>query len=349
MEILDKSRYDEFERFVRSHSGGSITQSVLWHEVKSNWLPEVVAVRGEDGQIIAGVSILVRKFPLVGTSMLYAPRGPVCDLYDADIMDKIQQGVDLVAKKHRAHLYKIDPEILNSDEKFIALMASMGYRRYLGGTGFETIQARFNYRLYLDGRSEDELFANLTQKTRYNVRVAKKHGVQVRVGTRGDLDEFARLMAVTGERDGFSVRSKAYFERMLDALGDHVRLYMAYYEGEAVAGAITTNYAGKTCYIYGASSNEHRRVMSTYIIQWEMIRWAVETGCTVYDFQGVSGNMSEDDPLYGLYRFKRGFGGTLDELAGEFDYIYMPLRSKLVDLAINLAELLRALKRRFGR
>jgi len=89
--------------------------------------------------------------------------------------------------------------------------------------------------------------------------------------------------------------------------------------------------------------------MATYLIQWEMIRWAVETDCTVYDFQGVSGNMSEYDPLYGLYRFKRGFGGTLDELAGEFDYIYMPLRNKLADLAITLAELLRTVKRRFGR
>jgi len=346
LEILDKSCYGEFEEFVRRHPNGSVTQSSLWHDVKNQWVPEIVVVRGDDGEIIAGVSVLVRKFPIVGTSMLYAPRGPVCDLYDADIMGKIQKGVDLVAKKHRAHLYKIDPEVLNSDEKFISLAESMGYKRYLGGTGFETIQARFNYRLYINGRSEEELLANLTQKTRYNVRVALKHGVEIRVGTREDLDDFSRLMAVTGERDGFSVRPKAYFERMLDTLGEHVRLYMAYYDGKAVAGAITTNYAGKTCYIYGASGNEHRRIMSTHLIQWEMIRWAVQTGCSVYDFQGVSGNMSEYDPLYGLYRFKRGFGGTLDELAGEFDYVYMPVRCKLADWAISLAELLRGIKRR---
>jgi len=261
LEILDRSLYDEFERFVISHEGGSVTQSVLWHEVKGNWLSEVVVVRGEDGEIVAGVSILVRIFPFIKTSMLYAPRGPVCDLYDEDIMRKLQQGVDLAAKKHNAHIYKIDPEVLNLDAKFILLAQSMGFKRYFGGTGFETIQARFNYRLYLNGRSEDELFANLSQKTRYNVRVARKHGVEVRVGCMEELDDFSRLMAVTGERDGFSTRPKAYFERMLTALGGHVRLYMAYYDGEAVAGAITTNYAGKTCYIYGASSNEHRRVM----------------------------------------------------------------------------------------
>jgi len=80
-----------------------------------------------------------------------------------------------------------------------------------------------------------------------------------------------------------------------------------------------------------------------------MIGWAVDTECTVYDFQGVSGNMSEYDPLYGLYRFKRGFGGTLDELAGEFDYVYKPIMNKLADLAIALAEILRAVKRKLGR
>jgi lipid II:glycine glycyltransferase (peptidoglycan interpeptide bridge formation enzyme) len=350
LEILAKDLYGEYEDFVRAHPSGSVMQSVLWHRVKDNWRPEIVVVRNDEGAIIAGVSVLVRRIPVIGTSMLYAPRGPVCDLYDADIMSKIKQGVDMVAKKYRAHIYKIDPDVLNADEAFVSRAVAAGYKRYIGGTGFETIQPRFNYRLYLDGRDEDALFMNLASKTRYNVRVARKHGVEVRIGGREDLDEFVRLMVVTGARDGFSVRPRAYFERMLEALGEHVRLYMAYYQGKAVSGAITTNYAGKACYIYGASDNEHRNVMPNYLIQWEMIRWAIETNCTVYDFQGVSGNFAdENDPLYGLYRFKRGFGGQVDELAGEFDYIYMPLRNKLVDVMVDLVERLRALKRKLRR
>ena len=99
--------------------------------------------------------------------------------------------------------------------------------------------------------------------------------------------------------------------------------------------------------MYGASDNVYRNVMPNYLIQWEMIRWAIQTGCTVYDFQGVSGNITdENDHLYGLYRFKKGFNGTLDELAGEFDYVYRPLRAKLVDHAIDLNEWLRGVKRR---
>ncbi|MBR3935979.1 MAG: peptidoglycan bridge formation glycyltransferase FemA/FemB family protein, partial [Oscillospiraceae bacterium] len=220
--------------------------------------------------------------------------------------------------------------------------------RKFGPTGFETIQCRFNYRLYIEGKTEDEVFMNLTQKCRYNVRVAMKHGVEIKIVGKEYLDEFMRIMQTTGERDGFNIRPKEYFERMLDCLGEHVRLYMGFYNGQAVCGTITTNYAGKCCYVYGASDNAYRNVMPNYLIQWEMIKWAIETGCTVYDFQGISGNLEdESDHLYGLYRFKRGFNGQVDELPGEFDITYKPLAAKMVKHAIKLNAKLHKLKKRF--
>ena len=161
------------------------------------------------------------------------------------------------------------------------------------------------------------------------------------------LDAFVRIIKATGERDGFNTRPKASFERMLDALGEHVRMYMGFYQDQPICGAITTNYAGKACYVYGASDNVYRNVMPNYLMQWEMIRWAVETGCDVYDFQGISGDMeNENGHMYGLYRFKRGFGGQVDELAGEFNYVYKPVVSRMVDLALWGNEKLRALRRR---
>ena len=136
----------------------------------------------------------------------------------------------------------------------------------------------------------------------------------------------------------------------MDSLGEHIRMYIAYYEGEAIAGSIATNYAGKTYYLYGCSSNEHRNTMSTYLLQWEMIRWAQETGCTIYDLQGVSGNYKdEDDPLYGLFRFKDGFGGQVDELVGEFNYTYKPFMEKVVNKAIDANEWLRGVRRKMSR
>ncbi len=349
MEILTPEQYPEYETFVSGHKSGRFQQSVLWRGVKDNWGFDAVVSRDSDGRIKGAMGVLSQRVPLINTCMLYAPRGPVCDLHDKETLADLKAGADVLAKKYNAYTFKIDPDILMADSAFLCTMEEMGFRQYAGPTGFETIQSRFNYRLYFEGRGEEALFMNLTQKTRYNIRVAQKHGVEVRVVGPEYLDEFMRLMTVTGERDGFNIRPKAYFARMLEVLGEHARLYMSFYQDKAVSGALCVNFAGKTCYVYGASDNEYRNVMPNYLIQWEMIRWAIETGCFLYDFQGVSGNLSETDHLYGLYRFKRGFNGVLEELAGEFDYIYRPVTAWFVNIAIHVNEFLGTLRRKLRR
>ncbi|MDP4094849.1 MAG: peptidoglycan bridge formation glycyltransferase FemA/FemB family protein, partial [Bacillota bacterium] len=74
-----------------------------------------------------------------------------------------------------------------------------------------------------------------------------------------------------------------------------------------------------------ASSNEYRNVMPNYLLQWEMIKWSLESGCEIYDFRGVSGDLDESNPLYGLYKFKKGFNGKFTEFVGEMDYVFKPL------------------------
>ncbi len=347
MEILRREQYLEYEEFVSAHPRGEFMQSTHWQEVKANWRWEAVVSRGEGGRIVGACTVLIQRMPFFGTTLLYSPRGPVCDLADKAVLADLKAGVDALAKTYNAHLFKMDPDVAAADTGFLRTMEEMGFRRFYGPDGFETIQARFNYRLYLRGRGEEELLAGFTQKTRYNIRVAQKHGVEMKVVGPEYLDEFMRIYRTTGERDGFNTRPKEYFARMLSALGVHCRLYMGFYQGQAVCGAIATNYAGKTCYVYGASDNAHRNVMPNYLMQWEMIRWAVETGCQVYDFQGISGDLTnEQGHMYGLYRFKRGFGGQVDELAGEFNYIYKPVVSRLVDLAIRGNEKYRTIRRR---
>ena len=349
-EILTPEQYPELDAFVMAHPQGGFTQISAWRNVKSNWGYEAVVVRSDSGSIVGSAGILVQKIPLIGTSFLYCPRGPVCDLHDREVLSALMRGVDVLAKKYTAHVFKMDPDVLFSDTEFADLAKSMGFVQSYGPDGFEGIQARFNYRLYINGRDEEALLMNLTQQTRRNLRLAERHGVEVRVCGSEMLPEFCRLMATTGERDGFAIRPKAYFERFLSALGERARLYIAFYEGRAIAGAIATNVAGKVCYVYGASDNETRNVMPNYLVQWKMILWALETGCSVYDFQGVSGNLNpEGNHMYGLYRFKHGFNGQLDELAGEFDRTYRPIRARMVDGAIALNDSLRKIKRKLGR
>lgn len=346
MELLTTQNREEYEAFVLAHPAGEFTQSLRWPEVKNNWGYEGILSRGADGAVRGAMLVLVQRIPLIGTSFLYAPRGPVCDLHDRETLADLMSGVDLLAKKHKAHAFKVDPNVLFDDQQAAQNLKELGFKQSYGPDGFEGIQARFNYRLYLQGRSEEEILTNLTQSCRRKVRIAQRSGVEVRPVGLEYLDEFVRIMQVTGQRDGFAVRPKAYFARMLQALGPHARLYMGFYQDKPVCGALSTNYAGKVCYVYGASDNVHRDVMPNYLMQWEMIRWAIETNCTVYDFQGVSGDLTEGSHMYGLYKFKRGFNGQLDELAGEFDKIYRPVALRLVDVAIAANDKLRKLKRK---
>lgn len=94
---------------------------------------------------------------------------------------------------------------------------------------------------------------------------------------------------------------------------------------QILSGAILMTTGKKACYLYGASDNRFRDRMPNYLIQWEMMRHAQSTGAEIYDFRGVSGNLSPDHPLFGLYRFKRGFQGEFVEYIGEFDAVLKPL------------------------
>ena len=137
------------------------------------------------------------------------------------------------------------------------------------------------------------------------------------------------------------------FEKMYDELAPkHMKLLMAYYEGKPISGIIPIMYGNKTWYLYGASSNEHRNLMPNYLLQWEMIRQAIQNGCDVYDFRGVSGVVVESHPQYGLYRFKKGFGAEFTEFIGEVYLPFKPLTYKLYKFAEKSFRTLRDWKRK---
>ena len=235
-----------------------------------------------------------------------------------------------LAKEFRAYVFKIDPDVPSSETAVAAYMTRYGFEIKAGGAKFEAIQPRYVFRLYLNGRSEEELMASFHQKPRYNIRVAARKGVRVEVCGKETVPEFGGLMLTTGVPYGFFTRQPQYFADILDNLGEHARLYMAFLDEpqpdgatrpKAIAGTLAIWYGDKVWYLYGASSNEDRNYMPNYLLQWEMIRWAVEKGCRVYDFRGVPGDVGEDHPLYGLVKFKRGFNGDYTEFVGEMDLV----------------------------
>ncbi len=323
-EIITKNTLPEYEAFIDAHPKGHFMQSSMWGRVKDNWIWEAVAVRDDEGKIKGALSVLIRRLPVLNDTLMYGCRGPVCDMHDENTIRELLTGVRELAKKYRSYTLKLDPDIEAGDLSFLSIMDKLGFRRSFGGKNFEGIQPRFVFRLDVEGKTEDEVMEIFHSKTRYNIRLAERKGVGVRVCGKEMLDDFSKIMLETGVRDGFVTRPKAYFEKMLDVLGGHARLYMAFLDEKPIAGTLAIWFGDKVWYLYGASSNEYRNVMPNYLLQWNMIRWAIEKKCRIYDFRGVSGDLSEDNPLYGLYRFKKGFNGKFCEFAGEFDYVLNP-------------------------
>lgn len=332
-EYVTNASLNEYEEFIKEHPKGHFMQSYEWGCVKHDWKWEAVVSRGSDGEIRGSLAVLIRS---VGPfSMMYAGRAPICDVHDKEVLYELFDGVKAIAKRHRAYTLKIDPDIESDDAEFLKLMRDYGFSLLASGAEFDAVQPKYVFRLYLEGRSLDEIIASYSSKTRYNLRLAERQGVTVSIENKKGLNAFSELMLITGIRDGFVTRPKAYFERILDCLGDHARLYIAWYEGKPIACALAVLFGDKVWYLYGASANEYRNVMPNYLLQTEMIGWAVENNCRLYDFRGVPGDVGEDHPLYGLVRFKRGFNGKYTEFIGEFEYHFHPFVNKTMTLAMG--------------
>lgn len=326
MPVLDKNNLEQvkkYNEFVRNKRHASALQDLNWAHVKSSeWLSEAVYLE-KNGNITACMSLLIRRFG--NYSIIYAPRGPVCDIYDLSEVKELIKEVEPIAKKYNAFVLKFDPEI-KYDAKLEAIYKSNGFKvENRDNKKHELIQPMYNMILNLEGKTEEEIFKGYSEKTRYNIRVAEKKGVTVRYSrSEEDLKKFTELSYITAERDKITLRDYDYYKKMLDAFDEnHLRIYLAEHEGEVLSGAIALNYGGKLFYIYGASSNNKRNLMPNYLMQQEMIRWGIETGCSNYDFGGVF-DLSKSN---GLFRFKEGFCKTegVTKYIGEISFVYKKL------------------------
>ncbi len=318
---------ERFNAFVAAAPKGHFLQSYEWGELKARtgWKP-IRLVAEQDGEIRGALSMLQRRLPLPGKSILYAPRGPVLAAGETRALAALVEYTRGYARRSGAIFLKLDPDIPMQDTGFPAVLRQLGFVGGAGGKNFEGVQPKFVFRLDISA-DPDTIFASFAPKTRYNIRLASKKGVTVTADRGKDyLPVFYALLQETATRDRFLIRSYSYFNDIWDQFVERgmAKLFLAEYEGKVVAGTLAFIMGDKAWYLYGASGNQYRNVMPNYLLQWEMIRWAKENGCRMYDFRGVSGDLSEDNPLYGLYRFKKGFNGELVEFIGEYDLLFSP-------------------------
>ncbi|MEG2929581.1 MAG: peptidoglycan bridge formation glycyltransferase FemA/FemB family protein [Oscillospiraceae bacterium] len=332
MEILSPSDYDEFDRFCQNHPHGAFQQSPNWGKVKKEWKNEIVVSRSKTGEIVGGVSVLIRK---IGPfAMMYAPRGPVCDYSDTQVLSDLLSGVQQLAKQYNAYKFICDPLVLAGDTQTIDTFKGCGLDIKLNAAFHDTIQPRYNYMLnYIKCLTEDELIKKFTSGTRYYIRFGPKNGVECRQGIEY-LDDFYSIYEETGKRKKFAIRAKSYLEGILTAFPDNARLFMCYFEDKPLCGGIALQYAGTTSHVYGCSTGEMRKLNPTYMMQWEMMKWALSANCHTYDMQGIAPDKETDEELYNVYMFKAKFLGDVVETAGEFTITFNKPVEKLIDFAL---------------
>ena len=219
---------EKLMKFLEENKKSHFLQSPEWANVKTDWKHEMIVVE-DNGEIKGAMSILLREVPVFHRNIMYAPRGFVCDEHDKETLEKLTEKAKEIAKKYKAFIFRLDPDISNEDEEFKNIAKELGYKMKKSIKNIDqVIQPKYVFRLNIKDKTEDELLASFNQKTRYNIRLAKKKGVTTRVGTKEDLKTFYNIMTETGSRDNFFIRPLSYFEKVYESMGEkHARLIIA--------------------------------------------------------------------------------------------------------------------------
>jgi len=295
-----------------------VLQSSLWGEFKSRWgWAASRFVLQRDGKPVAAAQILRRPIGRNGWAVGYVPKGPLTGHDDPALFAETLAAIERTARRQRCIFVKIDPDMPATDQTMVTVLKQRGWF-----PSDEQIQFR-NTALLDISSSEEEQLARMKAKTRYNVRLARRRGVVVRDAGIADLPTFYELYAETAARDDFLIRTFDYYR---DVWGTFLQagqadFLLAYHEDRPLAGVLCFRFGTRVWYMYGASSGAGRRHMPNYLLQWEAIRRAQENGCVTYDLWGAPDVLSEEDPLWGVWRFKAGLGALFTPHIGAWDFV----------------------------
>ncbi len=307
----------EWAQFVERQPRAHILQLMEWGMLKDRFGWDAYTFRFGDlaGKQSSAIT-LVKNLPLRLGKMAYVPMGPYADKgyeFDALWLD--------IANETGATFLKIEPGHLAPGEELD--LREMGFR-----PSPQTIQPPRT--IIIDIRDkEDDLLARMNQGTRRKIRKSLASDLQIRKGKRGDLPAFCQLMQETGDRNSFGVHTAAYYELAYELfMPRYGALLVAELAGELLAGVMVFALGGTAWYLYGASARVQQQVYASYGLQWAAIDWAKQRGCHSYDMWGVPDHDEETleaqfrerrDGLWGVYGFKRGWGGALRRSLGAWD------------------------------
>ncbi|MEI7512041.1 MAG: peptidoglycan bridge formation glycyltransferase FemA/FemB family protein [Candidatus Uhrbacteria bacterium] len=321
MNLVEITSQKEWDAFVSALPYAQFTQSWAWGELQASLNREVkryfiVGAHGNEPD--AAIQLIHQPRAIVGGYWL-APRGPVGQI-DAKLLGFLEKELVLP----NGVFVRVEP--LTSSAKIPS--SYIPHRFYNPSTT-----------ALLDlTKSEEELLAAMHSKTRYNIRVAEKHGVTVREGTAEDLEAFIHLSHETSERDQFLHQSESYLRKTFQVMSaqGYARLRLAEYRGKLLAANMEIVYGDTLTYLHGASSSESRNVMAPFILHWDAIRCAKAEGFKTYDFWGcnpASESAVDFRPRWeGISRFKMGWGSERVSFVGTFDLVKKSAIYKVLSL-----------------
>lgn len=327
---------DHWNDTLRDLPYAHVLQTWEWGAFKqrtTGWEPQRLAFK-RGGSIVAMASVGVRR---VGPArVMYAPKGPALAYDDPALTAAVLDELQARARKAGAIWLKIDPDVIagtgvpGEDDAADNATGTRVMDELRGrGWRFSDEQPQFRNTLTIDlTPPADDILMAMSGNTRRKVRTAAKKDVSIRPGGPDDLETLYALYATTGQRDGFLTRPLDYYRDAWLAFmqAGLAQPFIAEYDGQAIAHVILFHFGRKCWYFYGASSNAERSRMPNYALQWEAMQWAKAQGYAVYDMWGAPNTFSEDDPMWGVYEFKRGFRGTVTRHIGAWDFApYPPL------------------------
>jgi peptidoglycan pentaglycine glycine transferase (the first glycine) len=310
-----------FDDLIQQAPQPDFAQTAAWARLKSvSWRPRHYLFE-QDGAPLIAITVWLRKPPFFPWWLAYAPRGPI--LLQESAASQLPRFWDELRSELGqlgAFALKVDPAWTESERA--EAMKATGFRPVISDHPFGGTQPRATFRLDIAG-SEDEVMAAFPKKTRYSIRYPAKNGVEFRLGSREDIPYLMEALQDTSRRKRFLERRAEYYTRLLEEMGEDASLMLGFYEGQVVAAGITVVCGRIAWAVYGGMVRQHARLRGYYGLNWERMRWAKSRGAEVFDFFGVPVDRSEGAPLYGLYQFKKSFGGELVEFIGEYE---LPIR-----------------------
>jgi len=320
MSLISKISEKRLNNFIVQSGQSNFLQAWEWGEFQKGLGRQIWRIGTErKGALIASALIIKKTLPL-GRCYLYCPRGPVFSNFESSLFKDFLAKIREIGRKEKTVFFRFD-----FPESKLPIKSSS-----------HLVQAPFDvqpkHTLILDLRKDEtNLLQEMKSKTRYNIRLAKRKGVQIRQSLSSeDLQKFLSLIKTTAQRDGFKSHPESYYREMVEFFGKKglLQIFLADYEGETIAVNLVLFFGRQATYLHGASSNEHRNVMAPHLLQWEQIKEARKRGCLHYDFWGISserqGVNSKTKSWSGITRFKKGFGGKEVGYAGTRDLVLKP-------------------------